>query len=617
MASVVSPPARGWIARVDRAVERIGRAASWLTLAIVVLMAANVLLRYAFSIGSVWSQELEWHLLAPLVLVGMTYALQQGEHVRVDIFYARYPERTKAAIDLLAGLLAIVVGMLVIRYSIAYVQQSYVDQRDLVRPRRPHHRWVLKALIPLGFALFALQALAQSVARRSALDPGCCAMTPHEWLAIGLLIGFFALLMAGVPVGITLAASGFVFGFMGFGETLFNLLPARIYGVVANYQWLAIPLFVFMGVMLEKSRLAEDLLDVIGHLAGGLRGGMALGIIGVGVLMGATTGIVGATVITLGLLTLPTLLRRGYDPAITCGAICASGTLGQIIPPSLVLILLSDIMQQSVGTLFAAAVMPGLMLAALYCVYIVVYGMRAARTRCRRCRRPSATRCRAPSCGCVCFKVALPPLALVLSVLGSIIGGVAAPTEAASMGALGSIVVVALARRLTLDVLRDVMRTTTRISAMVLFILICAQVFSLAFRGLQGEKLIEDLFAFLPGGVNAEIWFLMALIFVLGFFLEWIEISYIAVPLFLPIFTAAGVDPVWLAMLITVNLQTSFLTPPFGWALFFLRGVAPPQITTRHIYVGIIPFVALQALGVVLVFYFPAIATWLPKAIGW
>ncbi|MFZ2651841.1 MAG: TRAP transporter large permease subunit, partial [Burkholderiaceae bacterium] len=200
-------------------------------------------------------------------------------------------------------------------------------------------------------------------------------MSLQEWLAIGLLIGFFALLIAGVPVGITLATSGFVFGFMGFGETLFALLPARIYGVVANYQWLAIPLFVFMGVTLEKSRLAEDLLDVIGHLAGSLRGGMALGIIGVGVLMGATTGIVGATVITLGLLTLPTLLRRGYDPGVSCGAICASGTLGQIIPPSLVLILLSDIMQLSVGTLFAAAVMPGLMLAGLYCAWIVVYGM--------------------------------------------------------------------------------------------------------------------------------------------------------------------------------------------------------------------------------------------------
>ncbi|MDI1340788.1 TRAP transporter large permease subunit [Polaromonas sp.] len=441
-------------------------------------------------------------------------------------------------------------------------------------------------------------------------------MSMNEWLAIGLLIGFFLMLMGGIPVGITLAASGFIFGFMGFGESLFNLLPARIYGVVANYQWLAIPLFVFMGVMLEKSRLAEDLLDVIGHLAGGLRGGMALGIIGVGVLMGATTGIVGATVITLGLLTLPTLLRRGYDPAISCGAICASGTLGQIIPPSLVLILLSDIMQLSVGTLFAAAVLPGLMLAGLYVSWIVIYGMIRPDSMppVPQAERDAVSR---SQLWLRVVKVALPPLALVLSVLGSIIGGIAAPTEAASMGALGSILVVALARRLSLAVLRDVMQTTTRISAMVLFILICSQVFSLAFRGLQGEKLIEDLFAFLPGGINTAVWFLMGLIFVLGFFIEWIEISYIAVPLFLPIFAAAGVDMVWLAMMITINLQTSFLTPPFGWALFFLRGVAPPGVTTRHIYLGVIPFVVLQILGIVLVFFFPAIATWLPKAIGW
>ena len=438
----------------------------------------------------------------------------------------------------------------------------------------------------------------------------------QEWLAIGLLAGFFALLMLGVPVGITLAASGFVFGFLGFGELLFNLLPSRIYGVVANYQWLAIPLFVFMGVMLEKSRLAEDLLDVIGHLAGGLRGGMALGIIGVGVLMGATTGIVGATIVTLGLLTLPALLKRGYDPAIACGAICASGTLGQIIPPSLVLILLSDIMQQSVGTLFAAAVFPGLMLAALYCAWIVVLGILRPQsmppvTQAERDALPRG------ELWLRVLKVAAPPLALVVAVLGSIIGGVAAPTEAASMGALGAIVVVAAARRLSLRVLREVMQGTLRISAMVLFILICAQVFGLAFRGLQGEKLIEDLFAFLPGGVNADIVFMLALIFVLGFFLEWIEISYIAVPLFLPVFAAAGVDPVWLAMLITVMLQTSFLTPPFGWALFFLKGVAPPQVTTRHLYVGVVPFVALQIVGVALVFFFPKIATWLPEAIGW
>jgi tripartite ATP-independent transporter DctM subunit len=441
-------------------------------------------------------------------------------------------------------------------------------------------------------------------------------MSGTEILAILMLVAFFALLMIGVPVALTLATTGFVFGFLGFGAGLFNLLPARIYGVVANYQWLAIPLFVFMGVMLEKSRLADDLLDVVGHLAGGLRGGMAIGIIGVGVLMGATTGIVGATVITLGLLTLPTLLRRGYDPGIACGAICASGTLGQIIPPSLILILLADILQLSVGTLFAAAVMPGMLLAAIYCIYIVIIGMVKpdlvppipVEERDAVSRRQLWTRF---------FKVVVPPVLLVMSVLGSIIGGVAAPTEAASMGALGAILVTSFSGRFSFQVLRETCQTTTKITAMMMFILICAQVFALAFRGLHGEDLIFALFEFLPGGVSADIWFLIMLIFVLGFFIEWIEISYIAVPLFLPVFMAQNVDLVWLGMLICVTLQTSFLTPPFGWALFFLRGVAPPEVTTRHMYIGVIPFVAMQLLAVTLVFFFPQIALWLPRVIGW
>jgi tripartite ATP-independent transporter DctM subunit len=441
-------------------------------------------------------------------------------------------------------------------------------------------------------------------------------MSGSEILVILMLVAFFALLMLGVPVALTLATTGFVFGFIGFGADLFNLLPARIYGVVANYQWLAIPLFVFMGVMLEKSRLADDLLDVVGHLAGGLRGGMAIGIIVVGVLMGATTGIVGATVITLGLLTLPTLLKRGYDPGIACGAICSSGTLGQIIPPSLILILLADILQLSVGTLFAAAVVPGMLLAAIYCIYIVIIGMVKpelvppipVEERDAVSRRQLWTRF---------FRVVVPPVLLVMAVLGSIIGGVAAPTEAASMGALGSILVTAFARRFSFGVLRDTCQSTAKITAMMMFILICAQVFALAFRGLHGEDLINDLFEFLPGGVNADIWFLILLIFFLGFFIEWIEISYIAVPLFLPIFAQQGVDLVWLGMLICVTMQTSFLTPPFGWALFFLRGVAPPEVTTRHMYLGVLPFVAMQMLAVLLVFLFPQLALWLPKAIGW
>jgi tripartite ATP-independent transporter DctM subunit len=437
-----------------------------------------------------------------------------------------------------------------------------------------------------------------------------------EILAILMLVAFFAMLLAGVPVAITLAVSGFLFGWLGFGPFLFNLLPARIFGVVTNYTLLAIPLFVFMGVMLEKSRLAEDLMEVVGRLAGERRGGLGIGIVLVGVLMGATTGIVGATVVTLSLLTLPAMLRAGYDRGVACGVICASGTLGQIIPPSLILILMADIMNLSVGTLFAGAVLPGLLLAGLYVIYFLVLGMiRPAMVP----AVPLSQRQPIPARELVVrlVKVVLPPLGLVIAVLGSIVGGVAAPTEAAAMGALGAILVCAIGGRLTPGLVWETAKSTARTTAMMMFILIMAQVFALAFRGLQGEKLVEDLFTFIPGGVAADIWFMLMLVFVLGFFLEWIEISYIAVPLFLPLFAAAGVDPVWLAILIAVMLQTSFLTPPFGWALFFLRGAAPPEVRTEEIYRGVVPFIVLQLLAVVCVFVFPGLATWLPQAIGW
>jgi tripartite ATP-independent transporter DctM subunit len=437
-----------------------------------------------------------------------------------------------------------------------------------------------------------------------------------EVIATLMLVAFFVLLLLGIPVGLTLATTGVVFGVLGFGLPLFNLLPHRIFGVVTNYTLLAIPLFVFMGVMLEKSKLTEELMDVIGLAAGRLRGGLGIGIVLVGVLMGATTGIVGATVVTLGLLTLPGMLRRGYDPAVACGVICASGTLGQIIPPSLILILLADITNQSVGTLFAAAVMPGMLLAAFYVLYLLGLGIWRPHLVPAVPQQERSAVSMAQLAGKI-VRVVAPPVGLVFAVLGSIIAGIAAPSEAAAMGALGSIAVAAIGRRLSIQVLRETCQATTRISAMVLFILICAQAFSLAFRGLQGEALVQDAFKLLPGGINASIWFLMLLIFVLGFFIEWIEISYIAVPLFLPIFIDANVDLVWLATLICVNLQTSFLTPPFGWSLFFLRGVVPPEISTGAIYRGIIPFVAMQFLALVLLFSFPGIATWLPKAIGW
>lgn len=441
-------------------------------------------------------------------------------------------------------------------------------------------------------------------------------MPMMELLAIGLILGFMLLLLAGIPVGIGIAVAGFVFGWMGFGDFLFNLTPSRIYGVVTKYEFIAIPLFVFMGVMLEKSRVAEDMLEVVGRLSGRLNGGMAIALIIVGVLMGASTGIVGATVATLTMLTLPVLLRRGYDGGLASGAICASGTLGQIIPPSLVLILLADIMGESVGTLFAAAMMPGLMLAGLYVAFILIYGkMRPdlmpalpAEERSDLTGWPLAIKA---------VQSLAPPLVLVGGVLGSIIGGIAAPTEAASVGAFFAILIAALYGRLRLSMIWEAAQGTLRISAMIFFILVAAQVFAIAFRGLDGEDLVKDMLYILPGGEIGALLFLMVLLFVLGFFLEWIEISYIALPLLLPFFVEQGTDMVWLAALIALNLQTSFLTPPFGWALFFLKGAAPPGVTTTMIYRGVLPFIAIQAVALALLFGFPSIATWLPQAIGW
>ena len=320
--------------------------------------------------------------------------------------------------------------------------------------------------------------------------------------------------------------------------------------------------------------------------------------------------------VTVGLITLPTLLRRDYNPRLACGTICASGTLGQIIPPSLVLILLADVTGESVGTLFAAALVPGLMLGLLYFAYLIFMAWQRPTTM---PPIPADERDEVNKTQLLLdlFKVVVPPLLLVVAVLGSIIGGVAAPTEAASMGALGALILVTVTKRMSFRVLRETMDSTFKITGMTLFVLMTAQVFSLSFRGLGGDDLIDQLFAFLPGGMWGGLIFMMLLLFLLGFFLDWIEITYIVLPLLLPFMMSQGVDIIWLCILVAMNLQTSFLTPPFGWSLFYLRGVAPPEITTGDIYRGVIPYIGIQALGLLLVMMFPAIATWLPNTIGW
>ncbi|OIP92156.1 MAG: C4-dicarboxylate ABC transporter [Syntrophobacteraceae bacterium CG2_30_61_12] len=422
------------------------------------------------------------------------------------------------------------------------------------------------------------------------------------------------LLMIGFPVAFTLMGTALCFGLIGFGWNFFNLLPLRIWGVMTNFTLLAVPLFVFMGVMLERSGIAEELLETMALLFGRIRGGLAISVVIVGALLGASTGIVGATVVTMGLLSLPTMLKRGYQPELTTGTIAASGTLGQIIPPSIVLVLLGDIIGVSVGDLFMGAVLPGLLLVSLYCGYIFVI----ARLKPEWAPLiPDAEWKEVLEKGLFRRVVLalLPPLVLIVAVLGSIFAGIASPTEAAAVGATGSVGLALANRRFSLGVLQQVAQATTKLTCMVFIILVGAGAFGLVFRGLGGDQLVRGYIQHIPYGKWAIVAIVMGIIFIIGFFLDFIEITFIHIPVLAPIMLHLGFDPLWFGILFAVNLQTSFMTPPFGFSLFYLKGVSPPEITTGHIYRGIIPFVILQAIGLLIVALVPELATWLPRKI--
>jgi len=418
------------------------------------------------------------------------------------------------------------------------------------------------------------------------------------------------LLLLGFPVAFTLGAVAMLFGGTFLGLDFFDLLPLRIWGIMTNFTLLAVPLFVFMGVFLEKSGLAEDLLETMGLLFGRVRGGLAVSIVVVGALLAATTGVVGATVVTMGIIALPALLKHRYHPALATGTIAAAGTLGQIIPPSIILILLGDVIGVPVGRLFIAAVTPGLLLILLFMAYVLFI----AWLRPQHAPPVDAAQL-AASGGGLLRRVLIslvPPLLLVVAVLGSIFFGIASPTESAAVGALGAMVLAALHRRLNLAHLRDAMRHTTRLTSMVFLILIGATAFGLVFRGMGGDMLVEDLMSALPGGEWGFLAVSMLLIFVLGFFLDFLEICFIVVPILAPIAAYLGIDLLWFAVLIAVNLQTSFLTPPFGFSLFYLKAAAPPEIRIQHIYRGIIPFVLIQVIILALLVVFPQLSLWLP-----
>ena len=523
-------------------------------------------------------------------------------------------------------------------------------------------------------------------------------MPLNEALDILMFVVALIFLMAGFPVAFTLAGTALIFGMIAYFLGVFDLsflgaIVQRTFGIMTNEVLIAVPLFVFMGVMLERSKVAEDLLENMGRLFGRLRGGLGISVSVVGTLMAASTGIVGATVVTMGLMSLPTMLRRGYDPALACGVITAAGTLGQIIPPSIVLVLLGDVISSayqqaqlelgnfspdavSVGDLFAGALLPGLALVGMYILYQLIVAW---------LRPESSPAIPAEELGAessVRFWISIaqslvPPVVLIVAVLGSILAGVATPTEAAAVGAVGALLLagqrvepdrgwpiygaglslvimlvlssyldlrvaretiptvdmigivaaalccvgfawgslVSLYRVYRKEILGEVVRSTTQITSMVFVILIGAAVFSLVFRGLGGDDMVNDFLSQMPGGVLGSMIVVMAVMFVLGFFLDFIEITFVVVPIVAPVLLKMGLDPVWLGVMMAINLQTSFLTPPFGFALFYLRGVAPDEVRTIDIYRGVIPFVGIQLVALALLAIFPGIATWLPKIV--
>ena len=427
-----------------------------------------------------------------------------------------------------------------------------------------------------------------------------------------MFLVFSLLILAGYPIAFTICGTALAFGLYGFGLDFFNLLPLRIWGIMTNFTLIAVTLFVFMGATLERSRLAEDLLETMGLVMGRLPGGLAISVVIVGTLLAASTGIVGATVTTMGLIALPTMLRRNYDHGLASGVICASGTLGQIIPPSIVLVLVADILGVPVGDLFLGALIPGISLAALYVLYLLGVSIFRPQTA-PPIPREERTAISTPELLKRIGKVLIPPLFLMLAVLGSIFFGIAAPTEAAAMGASGALLLSIFSGRFNMKMLREVMETTTRLTSMVFIILVGATAFGLAFRGLGGDILIHDMVNQLDLPNWAIFACIMGVVLLLGFFLDYIEIAFIHLPVIAPILSAMGFDPLWYGVLLGINLQTSFLTPPFGFALFYFRGVAPAQVTTGQIYRGIIPFVIIQIIGLMLVAFFPELSTWLPR----
>ncbi len=609
---------------LDRISKYAGYVAAFLVVLLSLLVAYDAVMRYLFSAGSIALQEVEWHLFDIIFLLGLTYALKHDKHVRVDIFFERYSKETKAIVQILSMLLFVIpFSLLFLVDSIDMFIQSYLQNEISSDPGGLTHRYIIKGVLVLSFILLIIQALSEIFKAFQRLENkrtflrvlgvvtllgGLIYTADHYdmaywidpiWLMFALTL---CLLMTGFQVAFAFAGVALLFAAIDndVGVATLEMLPYRTYGIMGNVTLMAVPLFIFMGLILEKSKMAEGLLLSMGKLFGSIRGGLAISVVLVGAILAASTGIVGASVVMMSLIALPLMLKHNYSPALASGAIAASGTLGQLIPPSIVLIILGDQMHLSVGDLFRAAVVPGLLLIALYVIYILVISYLNKETA------PAIVL--EEAYGDVlkeAIKEIIPPLLLISVVLGSIFAGIASPSESAAIGVLGAMLLALGKRSFSYEMIRYSAIETVKLTAMIFMILIGATAFSLVFNELGGGDMAMEFFAGDMGDKWMFILIAMLVIFLLGFFVDFIEIAFVVVPILVPIVASFGIDPVWFAILIAMNLQASFLTPPFGFALFYLKGAAGDKVSTRAIYKGVIPFIGLQLLALLIILFYP------------
>lgn len=653
---------------IDSFVKSVGHVVMWANIALMTAIVSQVSMRYLLNQNYPKLDEIQWHFYGLVTMIGISYALVTDSHVRVDIFHMQLSRRAQRVIEVL-GILTLLLPFiyLMIDQGYDYFYESLRVNERSDSPTGLPARWAFKAVIPASFVLLALAAFARLIHDGHAILTGpaseriggsprrlvlmlfgfvvaCLALTllvetTEEKLVVTMFLTFIALLFTGYPVAWTLAGVGVAFcglaylfdnGMMnwtGLEETLTGLdyltlgaVVNRVYATMSNAVLVALPMFIFMGLMLDESGVAERLMTSMQRLFGTVRGGLAITVTMIGIILAASTGIIGASVVLLGVLSLPSMMQQRYSPSLAAGVVAASGTLGILIPPSIMLVIMADQMALSVGDLFMGAVFPGIIIGTLYLTYIFVLAL------VKKDAAPVPDGARAPDWQAVkgVMIAVIPTLALIFAVLGSIFMGITTPTEASGVGALGATLLALGYRKLTFAKLKAVLISTFNTTAYIFAIFLGATVFSYVLRELGGDELIESVVAGTGFGPNGTIFFILFLVFLLGFVLDWIEITLIVLPLMRPIVNGLGIDIpgfevidepslVWFVILVAVTLQTSFLTPPVGFALFYLKGVCPPEIGLRQIYKGIIPFVLLQLTGLMMVFLWPALVTWLPS----